>query len=491
MINKTLQFAKNLLPYVILFFVISILLLLVCPNIKEGVPPGSDANIYIMDAYSRLETHKYFERYYSDYLGRSTYESPIHSVVLVGLHKITGLNIEYPLFMIYQSFLLVLIFILSFFLAKKLFNSYVAAVLSLLLLAFNGLYFLIYSSTVANFLGINLVLLLMLMILSLKTKSLIFLVPLVLILLYFSHKSLTFILTLATLILMFGVYAKRIIKSFLQFHIVLKVTLGILFCVALFLLIKYFYQPFSQILMSESFGDPSRFREKISFENYLAIIGEILSVFFIISFFLIRKEITDYRKKIVLTSIFIFVLLAISFSLLPYFGVYLFSYRMLYMVWPLIYIPIAFALYILIQRAGKRYSLVFFVLLFVFFLQEAKVTNDSTAERTIFISDQQVVALRFLKANSSFGDKVLINSTKIHPFNISVATRVFINSTYDTFESDLNKINLQDKGISHIVITEGDKSGKSVVEYLALAQERDYLAEIYRDDQTIIFSVSK
>jgi len=486
---KSKKIISLIIPYIMLIGVFVLFFILTLPNLIEGVPPGGDSNVYIMDSYSQLETNSYFSRYYSEYLGRNLYESPIHSLILITMHKITGLDIEYPLFSIYQYGLIMLIFLLIFLITKKLFNIYSAIITTFSILAFNGFYFLFYSSTVANFFGTVLILLALLAILTLPIKKLYFIIALLLIALFFTHKSLTFIFALLTIAVYFGLHIKKIYKWFLGLNLRLKLFVLILLSIILITFI-YFYMPITNIINPEIYSTTGRFRGEISFSSYIGSVGGVMVAFFLIFPFINKYKVYSKRKLYVLYLIYIWIFWGIIFSLLPYFGVYFYSYRMFYMIWPLVYIPVIFCFLTLLKRLSKKYKALLITLFFIFIFCTAIMSNQSISNSTIFINENQVSSLQYIKEHTLYGERILTNINNIHPYNISVATRVFVKRYYDDFPLALEVDYLKENKISYIFIAEGDKKGVKLSKYDLLLKDVEYLRKVNLNKETLVYQVN-
>ncbi|XOU94764.1 MAG: hypothetical protein ACNFW9_01725 [Candidatus Kerfeldbacteria bacterium] len=482
--------SKNIiLSIVIIIAVISFLFIITMQYNVSGSPMGGDSSVYIMDAYSKMETGDYFTRYHSDYLQRSLYESPIHSLILIVVNKITGLDIEYPLFTVYQYLLVILIFVFTYVLTRYLFDDKIAVLAMISSLSFTGFYFLFYSSTVANFLGILIVLIMLIGMLKLTTKQLFILIPVGILLLFFTHKSLTFIFSLFTAMCLFFWYIPTIWNNFKKLRPKLRSTIILVLVIIIFIVFAFFLLPLLDNVNRLNYSESGNFRAEITFSTYVAIVGGIMSLFFIVSPFIFKKNIFSKRKRIVFSAIYFWVLLGIIFSLLPYIGIYFYSSRMLYMIWPFIYIISSYAFLTLLKPLLKTQRVLILIIFIVLVSRTTIVTNKDIATRTIFIDESQVKALQYLKNQSSYGDTILTNYNNIHPFNIAISTRVFSRVDYSYFSDVLNGDYLSEYDFSYIYITTGDTNGYTIKHYSNLIIGRDNIEQIYSDDKNILYKI--
>ncbi|MDP2683935.1 MAG: hypothetical protein Q8P20_02655 [bacterium] len=487
--NVILILKKYFIPIFVIISVIAYLFIITMNYNIPGTPIGSDANVYIMDSYSKIESGDYFTRYYSDYLNRSLYESPVHSLILIFTHKISGLGIEYPIFNIYQYTILVLIFLLIYIITNLLFDNVTGILATISSLGFYGLYFLFYSSTIANFSGVLIFLLLLLSFLIFKYRFQLFIIPIGLLLLYFTHKSLSFIFGLFTIIGILIIYSPLLWKKFLKLNVKLKILICILLILIISISIVYLIIPLKNTINPTNFDESGRFRELIQISTYFNVVGALMSIFFLMAPFIIKGLKLSVRKKIVINAMYIWVLLGIIFSLLPYFGIYFFSSRMFYMVWPFVYIISSFTFIYFVKKLPKILQSIIISIFIILVFYTSFTINSQIAEKTKFITESQVTALQFLKNNSKYGDTILTNENDIHPFNISVATRTFIRIGYDNIPKSLSTDYLIQNGIKYIYITDGDRYGHQIYEYEQIIKLLIDVEIIYNNDENLILKI--
>lgn len=121
---------------------------------EKPIPVGVDAGSYITDARWISNNKTIPSAYESTYYNYSAYVSPLTSVFLTAAHQVTGLEITYPLFSVYQIFLIVLL-VLSSFMVGRLYSSSMAALFPVIVIASFSVIRLFMGSTVANLLAFS------------------------------------------------------------------------------------------------------------------------------------------------------------------------------------------------------------------------------------------------------------------------------------------------------------------------------------------------
>ncbi|MEK7636847.1 MAG: hypothetical protein AAB402_00450 [Patescibacteria group bacterium] len=461
-------------------------------SLKAGTPPGGDSSVYILDARfilnhgGRLPTDNN-----NAYVRRPMYESPVNSLLLVVLNRLTGLDIEYPLFSTLQMILVMeMLVLLGIVIGRSTGSQAIQVVGTVLGLNFYGLFFLFNSSTIANFLGFINILLVALTFycLPIRPRSWSVLV-IVLVSLYFTHRSLSFIYFVVAMMIIVGLRASSWWSLLKPINKKIMLLIGVLVAGALMKLVPIVR---SMIIYNYHNSDAisgDRFAQKIVFEQYITNLREINIVLFLFAFVYLLRTMKKRSSTRILSPAVVWTLVGISLTLLAYLGIYFYYGRFLYMVWPGLIIVVVIGLHYIL--CTTRMSKFLRPLIVCIILSQAVIyavqTNSYVAAHTNFVGPDQVAALKFIKDNSTVGSIVLGNISEIAPFDVSISNRLFIHQ--DISRGVLTDANwLADNDISMLFITIGDIDGKKFSELSRLVKATNRFtleyanqsAEVYR-----------
>lgn len=195
----------NLLTAALLIDVMVLGVFLYLYPIQKPIPVGGDAAAFITDSQWIADHGTLLQPYQPTYHGFRAYVSPFTDVLLTVLHEVTGLDITYPLFSLYQIFLIELLLATSF-LVGRLYGRLASLLFPLSLLGSFSIIRLFMGSTVANLLAFSLVNVSFYCLARFQdTKRKILLIPLLLsvVALYYTHNYLTAPVFFAALLVYF------------------------------------------------------------------------------------------------------------------------------------------------------------------------------------------------------------------------------------------------------------------------------------------------
>jgi len=485
-----LIFSKKRINIVTLAFIVVIFTTIFCIGIKKGMPPGGDSNIYIMDVYTIVNNNYNFPNdNINSYLGRPLYESPLNSTAILLLYDFTGLKIESSLFIFYQLFLVVLILLLVYIISARLAGPLAGLISSMLLLNFYGLYFLFNSSTIANFLAICYVSFFIFLLVKNKLNywQYIFLFLIIGLNLYLTHKSLTFVLFLATVFVLKIIDFKSLIKLLKNRRKITLILVSLLALVIIATVIIYFWPTVVNNIKSTSASAPDRFRNKLSFADYIDNIN-IINIILLIIFFvscLISK--TKYCSKDAIKFMLIWILISIAASLSPYFGIYIYNYRLLYMIWPFLMVLASIGLVFILRNMIKKIKtkIVIISLIIISIVIFSANINYQVFIKTNLVNKNQLQGFEFIRNNSSYGDSVLTNVNDSYPFYVSIATRKII-------ESEINEKVLEDvqylrnNNIKYLAVMAGNVNNISLDKYKTFINQHPSLYQLKMENSSML-----
>lgn len=299
---------KKLIALIVFLEVILALLVFYYPVIKP-IPVGTDAITYINDAQWITSNQIAPKAYQATYNGFYAYPSPLTDINIVLINQFTGLNFTYPLFSIYQLFLIVLI-VLTSYLVGKTFNNMTAVLFPIAVLGSFAIIRLFAGSTVSNllaFMYVNIIYYLIYSYTRTKKSKLLLLIIFFIITLYFTHKYLTAPVLIIS-ILLYIVYLflinkqlKHILYSKLRKLGRYKGGIIIVVVSSLIGYALYAYYPVIKEGIVSFWGNTNgdKFRGPIFVSQYGEYLGPFLFAFGVIGivFYIIqiRKNLLSYR----------------------------------------------------------------------------------------------------------------------------------------------------------------------------------------------------
>lgn len=441
---------------------------IICVGLKPGSPPGGDSSVYILDAHYIIDQGgRLPQNNYNPYAQRPMYESPINSILLVLLNRMTGLTIEYPLFTIYQVILVMEMLILLGIVVRRLTGGRSAQVLAMILgLNFYGLLFLFNSSTIANFLGFISVLLIMFIFYCQRFRPWAWLfLAVIMVNLYFAHRSLSFVFVAIAALLLLCLNVRKWWSFIKKANAKIVIIVGVIIASVSIKLWPLFSSMLVYNYKNSDALSGDRFAQRIGFDGYISNLKEINILFIIIGIVFILRQKLKKENTREFTPALVWVFVGIGLTLLSYVGINFYFSRMLYMIWPGLFIIVLVGLRSILvsTRRSTFFKTTIIALLVVQAVLYSTQQNSYIASRTNFVNPDQIAALGYVKQHTQPGSVILANNSEIVPFDNSIATRLF--KHYDiTSDRITDKTWLRQNNISMLFITIGDATGKKLTE---------------------------
>lgn len=278
--------SKKTIEYIIFILIIALGILIFIPAIQKPIPPGVDAATYINDVNWIFQNKTLPKPYQSTYHSFFAYPSQGTDINLFVWSVITGLNVVYPLFSLYQVFLIILL-IGSSYLVGGLYSRRVAILFPIALIGSFSIIRLFIGSTVSNLLAfsfVNIIFYCVFQYIVYKNKRMIPLTIIILFGLFITHGYLTapIFIPIFLLYLLYLLFVSQelktevvaIIKSVRRFVFIFGLFILLFFLAYLFL---YYRDLFTEAI--NSFLRPSqneKFREVIRFAQYGSHLGPFL-----------------------------------------------------------------------------------------------------------------------------------------------------------------------------------------------------------------------
>jgi len=435
--------SNNLLILIILVLEVILAIFVFLYPVLKPIPVGTDAATYLNDAKWITNNEVLPAPKQATYHGYLAYPSPFTSLIIVLLNKFTGLNLVYPLFSIYQLFLIFLI-ILSSYSVGKIYNNLMSLLLPIALLGSFAIIRLFIGSTVSNLLAfvyINIIYYLVYQYLITKKNRILILIILCLIDIFFTHNYLTAPLFIPLFILytVFIFLVDKQLKHYLFINIkrinryiktfVLLIFTGLLLSF-IFFYKSVFYEAISAFWKTSV---EDKFRGAIPASQYGIYLGSFVFliaiaglIFYIIRF---KKNILSYKILPFLWIIFLLGMLQ-TYRL----GFDFYYERIIFLA--AIFIPF-FAAYLINfafekTPTSRRYFILILALFFVLTITSGLNKVWALYDSSNAVSKNQIMALNLLKDVSQNNDLVYSNvnavSQTAHDIMISGRNIIYLST---------------------------------------------------------------
>ena len=431
---------KKILGYIILVLITILGIFVFIPAIQKPIPPGVDAVTYINDVNWIFQNETLPDPYQPTYHSFLAYPSQGTDINLFVWSVITGLNVVYPLFNIYQIFLIILL-IVSSYLVGGLYSRLVAILFPLALIGSFSIIRLFIGSTISNLLAfsfVNIIFYCVFQYVVCKNKRMAPLTIIILFSLLITHGYLTAPIFIATffIFLFFLFFINRdtrietvaIIKRIHWFVLISSLLIFLFFLVYLFF---YYRDLFIEAL--NSFLRPSqneKFREVIRFKQYGSYLGPFLFQIGTLGLLLYlarwKKNLLSFR---VLPLLWIGML---ALLLQTYrFGVDFFFERLIFLSGVFFALFAAYGVDALIKLRRITYSpVVFFIIAFFIVLV---VSGGANQVQTLYASSNKVQsdhiqALKIVQTKTTIENQIFSNESAVSQtlHDVMIADRDFI-----------------------------------------------------------------
>lgn len=508
------------LSYLLTIFIFLIALLgifaFLYPILKP-VPPGVDSVVYINDIHWILDNKTLPKPGQLTHHGSSAYPAPMTDLNISLLNILTGLDVVFPLFSIYQIFLIVLI-ILSSYLVGKIYGNLTAILLPIAVLSSFSLIRLFIGSTVSNLLAfvyMNVIYYLFYRYYVTKMFSNIILIVIVFISLFLTHNYLsapifisTFILYVAILFIIDGGLRAHVRSSLLSVNKYLRyisyIIIGALFIYLFIIYIPVFKEAkysFWQINMINKFLGP------ISLSQFSSYLGPFIYTFAVLGilFYLLnfKKNIKSFRLLPFLYTIVLLLLLQTSRL-----GINFFYERLVFLG---AIVVALFATYFFTHIArpyvGLRYTMIATALFIVLVVPSGVNQAKSLYDRSNKITTSQIEALKLLKSVSSFNDIIYSNVNAVSEtyHDSIVADRYFAHFptsikkcvdreircvSFNSPGNDKSKQYFKENNIKFFLFMKNDLEGNSLLDKLIREYRSTGYIELYFEKNVSLFKLN-
>ncbi|MFA6908598.1 MAG: hypothetical protein WC289_01800 [Patescibacteria group bacterium] len=409
---------KSIVAYTLFFSVCLGILIFLYPVLKP-VPPGVDAAVYINDVHWIIDHGTLPAPYQVTYHGSGAYTAPLTDLNLSLLALITGLDVVFPLFSLYQLFLILLL-VISCYLVGRIYGNFFSVLLPVAVLGSFSIGRLFIGSTVSNLLAftyIGFIYYFSHAYFTKRKKAYLVLIILLLVSLYLTHNYLTapiFIFSYAVyvclLFIMNSELRSMIKKTFLSINI--KVRTASL--IAIVMAFSYFLKLYIPIFKEAK----NVFWQSVSSNKFMGIIP--LSEFhkhlghfiFTLGMLGLLFYVLQYKRNMkssrLLPALF-FVIIAIL-SQTYHIGVNFYFERVVFLAGTFIAIfATYFMAHLLQMRLSKRYVIVVTFMFVILIVSLAGNRMSSLYDASNKITEPQIKALQLLKSVSDKNDIVYSN----------------------------------------------------------------------------------
>ncbi|MFA6391489.1 MAG: hypothetical protein WCW66_01870 [Patescibacteria group bacterium] len=421
--------SKKLIALIVFLEVILALLVFYYPVIKP-IPVGTDAITYINDAQWITSNQIVPKAYQATYNGFYAYPSPLTDINIVLINQFTGLDFTYPLFSIYQLFLIVLI-VLTSYLVGKTFNSMTAVLFPIAVLGSFAIIRLFAGSTVSNLLAFTYVNIIYYLIYSYsrtKKNKLLLLIIFFIITLYFTHKYLTapvLLITIALYIIylfLINKQLKHILHSKLKKLGRYKGGIIILFVFSLIGYALYAYYPVIKEGIVSFWGSTNgdKFRGPILVSQYGEYLGPFLFTFGVtgIVFYIIqiRKNLLSYRIFPLFWILMLLIILQ-TYRL----GIDFYYERIVFLAGVFIAFFAVYPLNYLLTKVRNNSKLFIFIMtMFVILIISSTSRVKELYDNSNIVTNNQIRALNLLKTVSKNDDLIFSHVNGVSQTNHDV-----------------------------------------------------------------------
>ncbi|HCJ52886.1 MAG: hypothetical protein A2898_02875 [Candidatus Kerfeldbacteria bacterium RIFCSPLOWO2_01_FULL_48_11] len=399
-------------------------------SLKKPIPPGVDSETYINDANWILDNEKIPAPKQALYNHLKAYVTFEIDILIVVLKQFTGLNIVFPLFSLFQLFLIVFL-CLTTYLVGSVFSRTIG-VISIAFIAINYGYFRLFNgSSVSNLLAFSLLNLFFYFLyqwhVSVKKVSYFILLVITIGSLFFTHRYLTapillFSIPLYAIIIFashkkareyFFVGAKHILNSK-----TLTASIFFLATITLFILINYL-SPIVVETLNSFFGveSESKFQKVITFGLYPDYIGPLLLIMGILG--VIVFLLSQYQNKIhKIFPLFWTVILLGIFPNVHYFGITFYYERLIFLgstflaLFAAILVDFLYHRFIHLVRSPATLILVSSFLT-VLIVSAGVRMNVDLANRSNYVEEGHIEAFNILRSLTLKDETVISNTSRV------------------------------------------------------------------------------
>lgn len=410
---------NHLIVAILLFLEVVLGIFVFLYPVLKPVPPGVDAMVYINDVHWLVDNKSVPKPNQNTYHGSSAYVAPMTDLNLALMNILTGLDVVFPLFSVYQIILIVLI-VLSSYLIGKIYGRFMSLLLPIAVLASFSLIRLFIGSTVSNLLAfvyMNIIYYLSYRYYLTKKFINIPLIVLVFISLFLTHNYLSapvftsvFILY-ALILLIVDKHLRSYVKSsLLSINKYLR-TAGIVIIVALLAYLFIIYLPVFKEAKNAFWQNTvtSKFRGAVPISQYSTYLGPIvyffatLGILFYVLHF--KKNVLSYRSLPLLFTLALLILMQTS-SL----GINFFYERLVFLAAIVVALfSVYFITHVAIRFSNSRYKMVVMALFVVMVIPSGVIQAKNLYNSSNKITRPQIEALNLLKSVSSFNDTIYSN----------------------------------------------------------------------------------
>ncbi len=402
-----------------LFFVFCLGVAIFLYAVVKPVPPGVDAAVYINDVHWIVDNNTLPKPYQLTYHGSGAYTAPLTDLNLALLNIVTNLDIVFPLFSIYQIFLILLL-LLSCYLVGRIYGKFSSILLPIALLGSFSIIRLFIGSTVSNLLAfvyINITYYFTYKYFATRKKIYPILIAVFLLALYLTHNYLTapiYILTYIVYVALLIGINKTLRSEIKKIFFALNRYFRLLAICLLFLPLLFFFKLYLPVFKEAKHAfwlsiSSNKFMKVIPFSEFHTYLGDFVFVTACLGILVYVTRFKENIRSYKLLPVIFFIVIA-GLSQTYKLGVNFYFERIIFLAGTVVAVFSAFYIFQLSRMGFNRKIMVVISSIFIVLIVTAGANRVyNLYNQSNKVTAQQIEALRLLNQVSGKDDLVYSN----------------------------------------------------------------------------------